>query len=81
MAERLTEHANVSKHSIYQLFSGKNELVAEHLGPLHEAGGVSTEPAIGTTDASPRSRALALDSTPAVSGVHFTTPPSREGKM
>ena len=42
-----------------------NELVEEYLRRIHQAGGVPTEQAIDTTDASPRSRALApLDSTP-----------------
>jgi hypothetical protein len=36
-----------------------NELVVEHLRRIHHAGGVPTEHAMDTTDASPRSRPLA----------------------
>jgi hypothetical protein len=36
-----------------------NELVEEYLCRIHQAGGVPTQQAIGTTDASPRSRAPA----------------------
>jgi hypothetical protein len=49
-----------------------NELVEEYLRRIHQAGGVPTEQAIDTTDASPRSRPL---------GVHFTTPLPRQGEM
>jgi hypothetical protein len=58
-------------------------LVEEYLRRIHEAGGVPAEQAIDTTDASPRSRPLAPSTAPraAVSGVHFITPPSRQGKM
>jgi hypothetical protein len=57
-----------------------NELVEEYLRRLHHAGGMPTEQAIDTTDASPRSRPLApsIALRPAVSGVHFITPPSRQ---
>jgi hypothetical protein len=61
-----------------------NELVEEYLRRIHQAGGVPTEQAIDTTDASPRSRALAPSIAPraAVSAaVHFTTPLSRQGEM
>jgi hypothetical protein len=60
-----------------------NELVEEYLRRIHQAGGVPTEQAIETTDASPRSRPLAPSIAPraAVSGVHFTTPLSRQGEM
>jgi hypothetical protein len=61
-----------------------NELVEEYLRRIHQAGGVPTEQAIDTTDASPRSRALApsIASRAAVSaGVHFTTPLSRQAEM
>ena len=61
-----------------------NELVEEYLRRIHQAGGLPTEQAIDTTDASPRSRALApsIASRAAVSAaVHFTTPPSRLGEM
>jgi hypothetical protein len=60
-----------------------NELVEEYLRRIHQAGGVPTEQAIETTDASPRSTPLAPSIAPraAVSGVHFTTPLSRQGEM
>ena len=81
--ERLTEHANVSKCAFYQHFSSQNDLVEEYLRRIHHAGGMPTEQAIETTDASPRSTPLAPSIAPraAVSGVHFTTPLSRQGEM
>ena len=57
--ERLTEHANVSSRTFYQHFSSTNDLVEEYLRRIHQAGGVPTEQAIDTTDASPRGSALA----------------------
>jgi hypothetical protein len=50
-----------------------NELVEEYLRRIHHAGGVPTEQAIDTTDASPRSRAPAPSIAPraAVSGNPF----------
>ena len=56
-----------------------NELVEEYL-----RRGVPTEQAIGTTDALPRGRPLALSIAPRTSvfaAVHFTTPLSRQGEM
>jgi hypothetical protein len=41
-----------------------NEHVQEHVSHLHEASGAPNEQAIDAADASPRSRALALDNTP-----------------
>ena len=81
--ERLTEHAHVSKRTFYQHFSSKNDLVEEYLRRIHHAGGMPSEQAIDTADASPRSRTLAPSIAPraAGSGVHFTTPPSGRGEM
>src|ERR1700731_1047767 len=63
--ERLTEYAHVSKRTFYQHFSSKNDLVEEYLRRIHQAGGVPSEQAIDTTDASPRARMLAVfDSAP-----------------
>src|ERR1700683_4357365 len=63
--ERLTEYAHVSKRTFYQHFSSKNELVEEYLRRIHQAGGVPSEQAIDTSDASPRARILAVfDSAP-----------------
>jgi AcrR family transcriptional regulator len=63
--ERLTEHAHVSKRTFYQHFSSKNDLVEEYLRRIHHAGGMPSEQAIDTTDASPRGRLLAIfDSAP-----------------
>ena len=59
MVEWVTEHAHVSKSSFYQHFSPMNELVEEYLCRIHHAGGMPTEQAIDTTDASPRGRPLA----------------------
>ncbi len=61
-----------------------NELVEEYPRRIHHAGGVPTEQAIDTTDAQPRSRALAPSTAPratASTGVHFTKPLSRQGEM
>src|SRR5271155_4670879 len=63
--ERLTEHAHVSKRTFYQHFSSKNDLVEEYLRRIHHAGGMPSEQAIDTADASPRGRLLAIfDSAP-----------------
>jgi hypothetical protein len=50
-----------------------NELVEDYLRRIHQAGGVPTEQTIDTTDASPRSRALApsIAPRPAVSARPF----------
>src|SRR5258708_7174279 len=52
--ERLTEHAHVSKRTFYQHFSSKNDLVEGDLRRIHHAGGMPSEHAIDTADASPR---------------------------
>src|SRR5271155_2555275 len=63
--ERLTEHAHVSKRTFYDHFSSKNDLVEEYLRRIHHAGGMPSEQAIDTADASPRGRLLAIfDSAP-----------------
>src|SRR5258708_1478393 len=63
--QRLTEHAHVSKRTFYQHFSSKNDLVEEYLRRIHHAGGMPSEQAIDTADASPRGRLLAIfDSAP-----------------
>jgi AcrR family transcriptional regulator len=63
--ERLTEYAHVSKRTFYQHFSSKNDLVEEYLRRIHHAGGMPSEQAIDTADASPRGRLLAIfDSAP-----------------
>src|SRR5271170_7203039 len=65
--ERLTEYAHVSKRTFYQHFSSKNHLVEEYLRRIHQAGGIPSEQALDTTDASPRARMLAVfDSAPGV---------------
>ena len=80
VVERLTEHANVSKRTLYQHFSSKNDLVEEYLHRIHHAGGMPSEQAIDTADAPPPiSPSIAPRA--AVSGVHFTTPLSRQGEM
>jgi hypothetical protein len=57
-----------------------NELVEECLRRVHQAGGMPSEQAIDTADASPRYRPLApsIALRAAVSGIHFITPPSRQ---
>src|ERR1700694_1775691 len=63
--ERLTDYAHVSKRTFYQHFSSKNDLVEEYLRRIHKAGGMPSEQAIDTADASPRGRLLAIfDSAP-----------------
>src|SRR5271156_6672614 len=57
---RLTEHAHVSKRTFYDHFSSKNDLVGEYLRRNLHAGGMPREPAIGSADASPRGRLLAI---------------------
>jgi hypothetical protein len=47
-----------------------NELVQEYLRRIHHAGRVPTEQAIDAADGSPRSRPLALDSTPGGRSFH-----------
>jgi hypothetical protein len=45
-------------------FLRMNDLGEEYPRRIHQAGGMPSEQAIDTTDPSPRSRVLALDSTP-----------------
>jgi hypothetical protein len=60
-----------------------NEHVQRYVRHIHEASGVPGEQAIDAADASPRSRALALDSTPAAicAAFPFTASPSGRGEM
>ena len=61
-----------------------NELVEEYLRRIHQAGGVPTEQAIETTDASPRSTPLAPSIAPRAAtsaAFPFTTPVLRQGGM
>jgi AcrR family transcriptional regulator len=58
--ERLIEHAHVSKRTFYEHFSSKNDLVEEYLRRIHQGGGMPSEQAIDTADASPRGRILAI---------------------
>jgi AcrR family transcriptional regulator len=44
----------VSKRTFYDHFSSKNDLVEEYLRRIHHAGGMPSEQAIDTADASPR---------------------------
>src|ERR1700737_3911646 len=63
--QRLIEHAHVSKRTFYQPFSGKNDLGGGYLRRIPQAGGIPSEQAIDTIDASPRARILAVfDSAP-----------------
>ena len=55
-----------------------NEHVQGYVRRIHEATGMANEQAIDAADASPRSRALALDSTP---GGHFRSRPFRNAAV
>jgi hypothetical protein len=60
-----------------------NEHVQEYVRRIREASGVPSEQAIDAADASPRSRALALDSTPGghLRGLPFHNAAVRAGEM
>jgi hypothetical protein len=59
-----------------------NEHVREYVRRIHEASGVPNEQAIDAADASPRCRALALDSTPGghLRGLPFHNAAVRAGR-
>jgi hypothetical protein len=59
-----------------------NEHVQEYVRRIREASGVPSEQAIDAADASPRSRALALDSTPGghLRGLPFHNAAVRAGR-
>ena len=59
-----------------------NEHVQEHVRRIHEASGAASEQAIDAADTSPRSRALALDSTPGghLRGLTFHNAAVRAGR-
>jgi AcrR family transcriptional regulator len=64
--ERIAEEAQVSKRTLYQHFSSKEELVETYLRRIHDAGGPPNEHALDTPGASARNRLLAIfDSPPA----------------
>jgi AcrR family transcriptional regulator len=64
--ERIAEEAQVSKRTLYQHFSSKEELVEAYLRRIEDTGGIPYEEAIDTSGASPRNRLLAIfDSPPA----------------
>jgi AcrR family transcriptional regulator len=64
--ERLAKEAHISKRTLYQYFSSKDQLVERYLRRIHEAGGMANEKALDTLDAAPRNRLLAIfDSPPA----------------
>jgi AcrR family transcriptional regulator len=64
--ERLAKHAQVSKRTLYQHFSSKDRLVEEYLRRIHDTGGMPSEKALDTIDATARNRLLAIfDSPPA----------------
>jgi AcrR family transcriptional regulator len=64
--ERIAEEAQVSKRTLYQHISSKDELAQAYLRRIHDAGGPPNEKALDTPGASPRDRLLAIfDSPPA----------------
>jgi AcrR family transcriptional regulator len=56
----LCDAAHVSKRTLYQLYGGKDDLVAAYLELLHERRLVPTEQALERTDLRPRERLAAL---------------------
>jgi AcrR family transcriptional regulator len=58
--QRLAEEAQVSKRTLYQHFSSKDELVAAYLRGIDDTGGIPNEQALDTPGASPRNRLLAI---------------------
>ena len=64
--ERIAELAGVSKRTLYQHISSKDELVKAYLRRIHDTGGPPNEQALDTPGASTRNRLLAIfDSPPA----------------
>jgi AcrR family transcriptional regulator len=64
--DRIAERAEVSKRTLYQNISSKDELVEAYLRRIHDTGGPPNEQALDTPGASPRNRLLAIfDSPPA----------------
>jgi AcrR family transcriptional regulator len=64
--DRIAERAEVSKRTLYQNISSKDELVEAYLRRIHDTGGPPNEQALDTPGASPRNRLLAIfDSAPA----------------
>ena len=58
--EALIQHANVSKRTLYQHFSSKDELVEHYLRRIDEAGGSPMEKPLLKQDLPPRDRLLAI---------------------
>ena len=64
--ERIAAQAQVSKRTLYQHISRKDELVEAYLRRIHNTGGPPNEQALDATGASPRSRLLAIFDSPPV---------------
>jgi len=62
--ERIAEEAQVSKRTLYQHISSKEELVGAYLRRIHDTGGPPNEQALDTPSASPRNRLLAIFDSP-----------------
>jgi AcrR family transcriptional regulator len=62
--ERIAEEAQVSKRTLYQHFSSKEELVEAYLRRIHDTGGPRNEQVLETPGASPRNRLLAIFDSP-----------------
>jgi AcrR family transcriptional regulator len=64
--ERIAEEAHVSKRTLYEQFSSKEELVEAYLNRIDNTGGPPNEQALDAPGANPRNRLLAIfDSPPA----------------
>src|SRR5262249_42099545 len=64
--ERIAEQAQVSKRTLYQHISSKDELVEAYLRRIHNTGGPPNEHALDIPGASPRNRLLAIFDSPPV---------------
>jgi AcrR family transcriptional regulator len=62
--DRIAERAEVSKRTLYQNISSKDELVEAYLRRIHDTGGPPNEQALDTPGASPRNRLLAIFDSP-----------------
>jgi AcrR family transcriptional regulator len=62
--ERIAEEAQVSKRTLYEQFSSKEELVEAYLNRIDNTGGPPNEQALDAPGANPRNRLLAIFDNP-----------------
>jgi AcrR family transcriptional regulator len=58
--EAITQHARVSKRTLYQHFSTKTELVENYLRTIDQSGGTPQEQELARADLAPRDRLLTI---------------------